>query len=254
MPPKIPAHVFGYTLATIPGIMYGKVPSSREAASIIIDCPSCRFFCATTSDPLCLLFRRQSLVAIYYKRNHQSDEEFEEMLRKNYSNNIEGSKAKRQEFSTFLQGIKDPTNSADTEKKMEEVLRGGRGESKRHYAVDKELYGTEEGVRLRKEAEDEQKQQTRKKDQRNRGNEGKDVSKDWKDELEKASIMAGRGKSKAKAKKNKKNKNSNTKASGVSSGADGGVSANIGTKQVALVSVIAAGAAGLGFILGGKRQ
>ena len=24
MPPKIPAHVFGYTLATIPGVMYGE--------------------------------------------------------------------------------------------------------------------------------------------------------------------------------------------------------------------------------------
>ena len=165
------------------------------------------------------------------------------MLRKNYSNNIEGSKAKRQEFSTFLQGIKDPDSNADTEKKMEEVLRGGRGETKRHYAVNKELYGTEEGVRLRKEAEVEQKQQTRKKDQRHRGK-GEEGSKDWKDELEEAS-MAGGGSSKTKAKKNKKGKRSSNKD----------VSKNIGTKQqIALVSIVAAAAAGLGFILGGKRQ
>ena len=166
------------------------------------------------------------------------------MLRKNYSNNIEGSKAKRQEFSTFLQGIKDPNSNADTEKKMEEVLRGGRGETKRHYAVNKELYGTEEGVRLRKEAEVEQKQQTRKKDQRHRGRKGEEGSKDWKDELEEAS-MAGGGSSKTKAKKNKKGKRSSNKD----------VSENIGTKQqIALVSIVAAAAAGLGFILGGKRQ
>ena len=167
------------------------------------------------------------------------------MLRKNYSNNIEGSKAKRQEFSTFLQGIKDPNSNADTEKKMEEVLRGGRGETKRHYAVNKELYGTEEGVRLRKEAEVEQKQQTRKKDQRHRGQKGDESrSKDWKVELEEAS-MAGGGSSKTKAKKNKKGKRSSNKD----------VSENIGTKQqIALVSIVAAAAAGLGFILGGKRQ
>jgi len=165
------------------------------------------------------------------------------MLRKNYSNNIEGSKAKRQEFSTFLQGIKDPNSNADTEKKMEEVLRGGRGETKRHYAVNKELYGTEEGVRLRKEAEEEQKQQTRKKDQRHRGQKGEEGTKDWKDALEKASVAGGRS-SKTKAKKNKKGKrSSNTDVSG-----------NIGTKQIALVSIVAAAAAGLGFILGGKRQ
>lgn len=178
------------------------------------------------------------------------------MLRKNYSNNIEGSKAKRQEFSTFLQGIKDPNSNADTDKKMEEVLRGGRGETKRHYAVNKELYGTEEGVRLRKEAEEEQKQQTRKKDQRHRGQKGEEGSKDWKDELEEASMAGGAGSSKTKAKKNKKTKRSSKKVSDAGSDTDSGVSGsgNIGTKQVALLSVVAAAAAGLGFILGGKRQ
>ena len=175
------------------------------------------------------------------------------MLRKNYSNNIEGSKAKRQEFSTFLQGVKDPNSNANTEMKMEEVLRGGRGETKRHYAVNRELYGTEEGIRLRKEAEDEQKQQTRKKDQRHRGQKGEAVSKDWKDELEEAS-MAGGGSIKAKAKKNKKGKRSGKKASDTESDAGNEVSEIIDPKQVALVSGIAVAAAGIGFLLGGKKQ
>ncbi len=190
--------------------------------------------------------------AIYYKRNHQSDEEFEDMLKKNYSNNIEGSKAKRQEFSTFLQGIKDPSSNTNAEK-LGEVLRGGRGETKRHYAVNEELYGTEEGVRLRKEAEDKQKQQTRRKDQRQRDQKGEAVSKDWKDELEEASAMTGGGSNKAKAKNNKKDKRSRKKASDTDPGNKG--SGNVDTKQVALVSGIAVAAAGLGFLLGfGKKQ
>ena len=190
--------------------------------------------------------------AIYYKRNHQSDEEFEDMLKKNYSNNIEGSKAKKQEFSTFLQGIKDPSSNANAEKKMGEVLRGGRGETKRHYAVNEELYGTEEGVRLRKEAEDKQKQQTRRKDQRQRDQKGEAVSTDWKDELEEASAMAGGGSNKAKAKKNKKG--SRKKASDTESDPGNEGSGNFDTKQVALVSGIAVAAAGLGFLLGGGKK
>lgn len=174
------------------------------------------------------------------------------MLKKNYSNNIEGSKAKRQEFSTFLQGMKDPSSNANAEKKMGEVLRGGRGETKRHYAVNEELYGTDEGVRLRKEAKDKQKQQTRRKDQRQRDQ--KAVSKDWKDELEEASAMAGGGSNKAKAKKNKKGRRSRKKASDTESDPGNEKSRNVDTKQVALVSGIAVAAAGLGFLLGGGKK
>jgi len=37
---------------------------------------------------------------------------------------------------------------------MQEVLLGGRGQQKRHYAVDDSIYGTEEGAKLQKEAVD----------------------------------------------------------------------------------------------------
>lgn len=174
------------------------------------------------------------------------------MLRKNYSNNIEGSKAKRQEMSTFLQGIKNP--NADTEKKLAEVLQGGKGETKRHYAVDESLYGTEEGVRLRKEAEEEQKRQKRKRDAKNR-KDGKST-KDWKEELEDASMGGGseagaangkrKKKSAAKAKGNKSNKAAESSESGKIAGID--------TKQVAMITVVGALAAGIGFILGGNRS
>ena len=208
MPPKIPAHVFGYTLATIPGVMY----------------------------------------AIYYKRNHQSDEEFEDMLRKNYANNIEGSRAKRQEMATFLQGIKDPNSNADTEAKMAEVLKGGRGESKRHYAVDESLYGTEEGVRLRHEAEEEQKSQSRKKDARNRGSTSS-KTKDWKEELDEVSKGGGGKVSKKKTKRKAK-----SKGSGDDSADSVKVTSSVDTKQLALITVVGAFAAGIGFLLGGKKS
>ena len=35
---------------------------------------------------------------------------------------------------------------------MQKVLLGGRGQQKRLYAVDEEIYGTEEGAKLQKEA------------------------------------------------------------------------------------------------------
>ena len=91
MAPRIPAHVFGYSLASIPGIMY----------------------------------------ALYYKRNVQTDEEFEEMLRKNYSSNIESSKSKREDMKQFMSGIKDPGSDQGTERRMAEALAGGRGQAKR---------------------------------------------------------------------------------------------------------------------------
>jgi len=50
--PKIPAHVFFYALASIPGVGY----------------------------------------AMYWRQNRSSDEDFEEMLRKNYGSKIESSR------------------------------------------------------------------------------------------------------------------------------------------------------------------
>ena len=195
------------------------------------------------------------LTAIYYRRNHQSDEEFEEMLRQNYSNNIEGSKAKRQEMSIFLQGIKNPNSNADTERKMAEVLKGGRGEAKRHYAVDENLYGTEEGVRLRKEAEDLVKRQTRKKDARRRMRPDDGKTKDWKEELEQASksgVAASDKRSNKKPNASKTKKSQSTRTPEFSESRK--VVAGVDTKQVVLVTVVGALAAGIGFLLGGKKS
>jgi len=50
--------------------------------------------------------------------------------------------------------MKDPnnTNNKEQQQRMQEVLLGGRGQKKRLYAVDEEIYGTEEGAKLQKEA------------------------------------------------------------------------------------------------------
>ena len=65
---------------------------------------------------------------------------------------------KKDDMVKFFAAMKDPSSNPDQEKKMREVLYGGRGEKKRHYAVDENLYGTLEGVEKRKMAEEEQEQ------------------------------------------------------------------------------------------------
>jgi hypothetical protein len=109
-----------------------------------------------------------NLAAIYWKRNHQTDEEIEKVLGENYTKNIQGSREKKQDMVKFFAAMKDPTANREQEMKMREVLYGGKGEKKRHYAVDESLYGTEEGLEKRKLAEqqNENKKKSKKKKRR----------------------------------------------------------------------------------------
>mmetsp|Transcript_8095 Transcript_8095/g.11970 ORF Transcript_8095/g.11970 Transcript_8095/m.11970 type:complete len:220 (+) Transcript_8095:48-707(+) len=101
--------------------------------------------------------------AYYLDQNTPSDEEFEVMLREKYSDNIQKSRNQRNDMIQFFDGIKNPGSNEEMERKIQEVLRGGRGSTKRHYAVDEKLYGTEEGVKVRTEAEKEAQLQLEKK-------------------------------------------------------------------------------------------
>jgi len=56
----------------------------------------------------------------------------------------------------FFEAMKDPSANKEQEQKMMQVLHGGRGEIKRHHAVDEKLYGTEEGVEQKKLADEKQ--------------------------------------------------------------------------------------------------
>jgi len=60
---------------------------------------------------------------------------------------------KRQDMVSFIQGIKN--NDSNQQKMMTEVLQGGKNDIKRHYAVDTNLYGTDEGVAQREKAQTE---------------------------------------------------------------------------------------------------
>ncbi|KAL7498249.1 hypothetical protein ACHAWT_006181 [Skeletonema menzelii] len=91
--------------------------------------------------------------AYHWYKNAPTDEEFEQQLSKNYAQNIQSSREKHVQMTQFLQNMNDPNNS-EQQKRMQEVLLGGRGQKKRLYAVDEDIYGTEEGAKLQKEAVD----------------------------------------------------------------------------------------------------
>eukprot|EP00548_Thalassiothrix_antarctica_P005043 CAMPEP_0194133196 /NCGR_PEP_ID=MMETSP0152-20130528/3468_1 /TAXON_ID=1049557 /ORGANISM="Thalassiothrix antarctica, Strain L6-D1" /LENGTH=172 /DNA_ID=CAMNT_0038828463 /DNA_START=23 /DNA_END=541 /DNA_ORIENTATION=+ len=111
---KIPAHVFGYSLALIPACFYG----------------------------------------YHYRQNKLPEENFEEKLREKYSHNIDGSSSKRREMLKFLDAVK----KGETDKRIDEVLRAGKGKMKRQHRVDERYYGTEEGLRAKEEVIEEIKQ------------------------------------------------------------------------------------------------
>lgn len=73
------------------------------------------------------------------------------MLKENYSSKIQDSKEKKQEMVKFFDAMKTHSDPQQ-EQKMRLVLNGGRGDIKRHYAVDEKLYGTEEGAKMAEEA------------------------------------------------------------------------------------------------------
>jgi len=136
---RIPAHVFGYSLALVPPIAY----------------------------------------AMYWQRNKQSDEEIEKVLKENYTKNIQGNRDKKADMVNFFAAMKEQ-NNPEQEKKMQEVLYGGRGDIKRHYAVDESLYGTEKGVegRMIAEKENEKKLKKRKKKKKKKAEDSENMKKD----------------------------------------------------------------------------
>lgn len=103
--------------------------------------------------------------AYYWKENHLSDEDLEEKLKENYASKIQGSKEKKQDMVKFFEAMKNQ-NDPDQEQKMQQVLYGGKGDIKRHYAVDEKLYGTEEGAKLAEEAKKQKEVPAKKKKKR----------------------------------------------------------------------------------------
>lgn len=99
-------------------------------------------------------------------------------MEENYTKNIKGNREKKQDMVNFFAAMKDPSANPEQDRKMKEVLYGGRGEKKRHYAVDESLYGTEEGLEKRKLAEEEGKKKADKKRKKKKKKKKKDLDSD----------------------------------------------------------------------------
>jgi hypothetical protein len=88
-----------------------------------------------------ILFIPCALLAIYVISYGPSDEHVQDEVRQRYGNNRiiqQKNEALKDFFINAEQGIED--------ERLHQVLYGGRGEKKRLHAVDKELYGTEQGM------------------------------------------------------------------------------------------------------------
>jgi hypothetical protein len=112
---------------------------------------------------------------LYWQRNHQTDEEIEKLLEENYTKNIEGNRNKKQDMVNFFAAMKDPSANPEQERKMNEVLYGGKGEMKRPRQA---LYGAEEGIEKKKLADEEGKKKAEKRKKKKKKKKKKDVDAD----------------------------------------------------------------------------
>jgi hypothetical protein len=75
----------------------------------------------------------------------------EEKLRAKYGNEINLVESKKHQMSElYMAAIKNPGSNEEQEKRLQQVLRGGKGDQKRHHAIDTKYYGTEEGLEMQK--------------------------------------------------------------------------------------------------------
>ena len=125
MPPiKIPVHVLSYTLALVPAFGY----------------------------------------TWYTMKSKLPEEDLEKEIRHNFKAHVQTSENNRQAMAQFFKGIRD-SNQLDSKQseELDSVMRAGKDTVKRHYAVDKRLYGTEEGLKLAEELQQKKKEDDLKK-------------------------------------------------------------------------------------------
>ena len=96
-------------------------------------------------------------VAYWYYYHQNSDEEhLHEKLRQDshYARRIELAKQRRTDFNSVMKRVEGQiVDDSD----FNEVFHAGKGQKKRHYAVDSNLYGTQEGADKRERYLDSQK-------------------------------------------------------------------------------------------------
>ena len=160
------------------------------------------------------------VAGFYFQQNKKDDKSFEEELRTNYSKNIQHSRSQRADFVKFMDGLK----RGDSDERLDEILRAGKGEMKRHYRVDEKYYGTEEGIAAKKRVEQELKEEARKKKERRKKRSASDSKKDEEESTE--------------------SKNSSHEDTSMSTT----------TKSAVAVAVVGAAAVAVGLLFGGGRR
>jgi hypothetical protein len=108
-----------------------------------------------------VLFIPCAFLTIYMLNYGPDQERVNEEIRAKYGNNVQvqqRNQALREFFINAEQGVED--------QRLQQVLYGGKGEKKRFHAVDKELYGTEQGVVVKQQVTEEIQQTVEEKKRR----------------------------------------------------------------------------------------
>lgn len=113
---KIPAHVAVFTLLLIPCIAYS---------------------------------------AVFYRGMDDRQEELEAKIRERYGDKVKDVAKKNEAMSEFYQQAIVNAESGAQDDRLMQVLYAGKGEKKRFHPIDKELYGTSQGLEERKRVEEE---------------------------------------------------------------------------------------------------
>lgn len=174
-----------------------------------------------------LLLAPALLYFVYFERA-SDDERLQQELRERYANDIQVATTKNKHMAEFFQhAIRNPDGKVEDQ--LDAVLKGGKGDKKRLYAVDERLYGTKEGVEERKRMEEQLAKERRKKKRRKRK----------KKEAAKAAAEAAAKEPSALSKT----------VAGIKAKIE-----SVDKQQVATVAVAASLAAAVGFLVGGRRN
>jgi len=170
--------------------------------------------------------------ALYAQRYGPEEEELEEEIRKRYAPDIAKSQRNNEAMQELFQhAIKNPDDGAEDDR-LSQVLYGGKGEMKRLHAIDKELYGTAQGVEQRNRLQEELKQQAEENKKRRK----RRKQKQQQDEVVVNKKKEDEGKSEAAKDETKKRFSS------------------VDATQIATIAAVGTIAAVAGFLAGGRRN
>jgi len=178
------------------------------------------------------------IYGIYADRHKLDEEALEEELRTRYPAAIAANARQNEAMKElFRNTIQNPEAGVEDER-LQEVLYGGWGRNqKRFHEVDKQLYGTKEGVELAKKTQDELQQEAQTRKERRKRKKKK-----------KGAVVAAAAAEEVEL-PTKQQQVPNAFATKLK-----GITDQIDTTQVATVAIVGSLAAAAGFFLGGSRR